>query len=83
MVQLTPLAAPPVSAEPEALFAVIKAAFAQRRKTLLNTLSSAYGARFSKEQLRQLIVDCGLPETVRGERLTLEQFAQLAQALHA
>ena len=83
VVQLTPLAAPPVSAEPEALFAVIKAAFAQRRKTLLNTLSSAYGARFSKEQLRQLIVDCGLPETVRGERLTLEQFAQLAQALHA
>ena len=34
------------------------------------------------EQLRQIILDCGLPETVRGERLSLEQFAVLSSALH-
>ena len=60
---------------------MVKAAFAQRRKTLLNALSAAYGSRFSKEQLRQIILDCGLPETVRGERLSLEQYAQLARRL--
>lgn len=81
VVRLTPHAVPPVSGAQSAIFAVVKAAFAQRRKTLLNALSAAYGSRFSKEQLRQIILDCGLPETVRGERLNLEQFAQLAQRL--
>jgi len=65
----------------DAIFAVVKAAFAQRRKTLLNALTAAYGSRFSKEQLRQILADCGLPETVRGERLGLEEFAALARAL--
>ncbi len=78
VVRLTPRAVPPVSAAPDALFAVIRAAFAQRRKTLLNALSAAYGSRFSKEQLRQLILDSGLSEDVRGERLTLEDFSRLA-----
>ena len=81
VVRLTPRAAPPVDGDRDAVFAVVKAAFAQRRKTLLNALSAAYGRRFSKEQLRQIILDCGLPETVRGERLNLEQFAQLARRL--
>lgn len=82
VVRLTPHAAPPVRADKDALFSVIRAAFAQRRKTLLNALSAAYGSRFSKEQLRQFILDCGLPETVRGERLSLEQFAQLSRLLY-
>ena len=69
-------------ADKDALFSVVKAAFAQRRKTLLNALSAAYGNRFSKEQLRQFILDCSLPETVRGERLSLEQFAQLSRLLY-
>ena len=81
VVQLTPHAVPPVEGDRDAIFAVVKAAFAQRRKTLLNALSAAYGSRFSKEQLRQLLLDCGLPEIVRGERLGLEQFAALAQKL--
>ena len=82
VVRLTPLAAPPAEVRDEgAFFAVVRAAFAQRRKTLLNALSAAYGRRFSKEQLRQFILDCGLPETVRGERLSLGQFAQLARRL--
>ena len=81
VVQLTPHAVPPVEGSPDAIFAVVKAAFAQRRKTLLNGLSAAYGSRFSKDQLRQIIEDCGLPENVRGEQLWLEQFSALAKAL--
>ena len=81
VVRLTPYAAPTVEGDRDAIFAVVRAAFAQRRKTLLNGLSAAYGSRFSKEQLRQIILNCGLPETVRGERLGLEEFAALAKAL--
>ncbi len=78
VVRLTPHAVPPVDGDRSAIFAVVKAAFAQRRKTLLNALSAAYGSRFSKDQLRQIILDCGLPETVRGERLGLDDFSRLA-----
>lgn len=81
VVRLIPHTTPPVDVDRDALFAVVKAAFAQRRKTLLNALSAAYGSRLSKDELRQIILDCGLSETVRGERLGLEQFAQLAQRL--
>ena len=81
VIQLVPRSAPPVDADPEQLFKVIKAAFAQRRKTLLNGLSAAYGSRYSKEQLRQFIIDSGLPESVRGERLSLEDFSHLAKLL--
>lgn len=81
VIQLVPRSAPPVDADPEKLFRLIKAAFAQRRKTLLNGLSAAYGSRFSKEQLRQFIIDSGLSESVRGERLSLEDFARLTKFL--
>ncbi len=81
VIQMVPLPEPPVPGDRDAIFAVVKAAFAQRRKTLLNALSAAYGNRFSKEQLRHIILDCGLPETVRGERLSLEQFSALSIAL--
>lgn len=79
VVQLIPHSAPPVEGDRDAIFAVVNAAFAQRRKTLLNALSSAYGSRFPKNELRQILLDCGLSETVRGERLGLEQFSKLAQ----
>lgn len=81
VIRLTPRSAPPVVADEKALFAVIKAAYAQRRKTLLNGLVSAYGSKFSKDELRQAILDCGLQETVRGERLSLEDFARLSKIL--
>lgn len=81
VIQMVPRPEPPVPGDRDAVFAVVKAAFAQRRKTLLNALSAAYGNRFSKDQLRQIILDCGLPETVRGERLGLEQFSALSIAL--
>lgn len=81
VVQLIPRTVPPVAGSQDAIFAVIKAAFSQRRKTLLNALSAAYGNRYSKEDLRQIILDCGLSESVRGEKLNLEQFARLSQRL--
>jgi len=81
VVQLIPYSIPPVDGDRSAIFSVVKAAFAQRRKTLLNALCAVYGDHFSKEQLRQIILDCGLPDTIRGERLGLEQFSELARHL--
>ncbi len=81
VIQMIPHPEPLVPGDRDAIFAVVKAAFAQRRKTLLNALSAVYGNRFSKEQLRQIILSCGLPETVRGEQLSLEQFSSLSCAL--
>ena len=83
VVRLIPLSAPPVDAEPRALFAVIRASFAQRRKTLLNALAAAYGSRLSKDELRQILHECGLSESVRGERLTLEEFSRLSKFLQS
>lgn len=80
VVTLTPWPKPDCVDDPAAFFAVVKAAFAQRRKTLLNCLSSAYSS-FSKEELRQIITACGLPEDVRGERLSIPDFAALAKRL--
>lgn len=81
VVKLTPQPKPDCVDEPKAFFVVVKAAFAQRRKTLLNCLGSAYGDRFSKEELRQIITTCDLPEDVRGERLGIPEFAALAKRL--
>ncbi len=81
VIQLVPHAHPPVDADPKTLFRVVRAAFAQRRKTLLNALSAAYGSRFSKDQLRQILQECGLEESVRGERLSLDEFNRLSKRL--
>ena len=81
VIQLVPHAHPPVDADPKALFGVVRAAFAQRRKTLLNALSTAYGSRFSKDQLRQILRECGLDESIRGERLSLEEFGRWSRHL--
>ena len=62
-------------------FRTVRAAFAQRRKTLINSLASVFGSQLGKEQLRQAVAACGLPENVRGERLGLEEFAALADAI--
>lgn len=74
---------PPVeTADPAFFFRVVRASFALRRKTLLNSLSSALGG-FDKEALRQGIEACGLPADIRGERLGLEEFAALSNWLYA
>ena len=75
ILRMTPHPSPLLSPVEEKTFlTVIRCAFAQRRKTLLNALSSV----FSKEELRQKLADCGLPETVRGEKLSLDEFMLLA-----
>lgn len=81
VVTLTTQPKPECVEDEAAFFHVVKAAFAQRRKTLLNCLGSAYGDRFSKDALRQIILDCGLPEDIRGERLGIPEFAALAKRL--
>lgn len=63
-------------------FKVVRASFAQRRKTLVNGLSAVFG-NLGKEQLTQILVDCGFAPTVRGETLSLEEFARLADAIGA
>ena len=73
---------PPVEVVSEqSLWRTVKGGFALRRKTLANSLQSAYP--YSKEQLTEVIVSCGLAPTVRGEKLTLEDYARLTNALAA
>ena len=59
---------------------IIRASFNQRRKTLVNGLKNSQEIPFSKEQIEQALGMCGLSLSVRGEALTLAQFAQLANA---
>lgn len=74
--------APPVDVVSEAaLWRTVKAAFALRRKTLVNSLQTGY--QLPKEQLTEIVTACGLDPSVRGERLTLEDFARLTNALSA
>ena len=73
--------APPVHPADEALFfRLLRGAFALRRKTLANSLSSALG--LPKDTLLSAIRQAELPETVRGEQLTLEDLAKLCEILH-
>lgn len=71
---------PPVQVSDEkAFFRLVRAAFAQRRKTLLNSVSSAAG--ISKAQLLEALEKAGLDHNVRAEQLNLEQFALLCENL--
>ena len=69
---------PPAEVKDEKmLFRVIKAAFAQRRKTLLNCLSMAFPEK-GKEGVRAAMEACGISPSCRGETLDISQFARLA-----
>ena len=81
VVRLAPRPAPAQVDDPDHFFRVVRAAFALRRKTLLNSLSANLGGRYSKEELSQAIAACGLPPDIRGERLSIPQFAQLSRRL--
>ena len=75
--------APPCAVTDEALFfRVVRAAFAQRRKTLSNALASGFPA-LGKAGVTALLTDCGLSPTVRGETLRLDEFAAIANAIAA
>ena len=79
VVRLVPRAQPPQDlVDEDAFFRVVRAAFAQRRKTLLNSLTAAYGDR---ERVRAALAACSLQENVRGERLGMAEFASLAAFL--
>jgi len=65
-------------ADEELLFRLIRAAFGQRRKTLVNALS--HGAELPKDMIREVLMENGLSENVRGETLSLEQFAALTDS---
>lgn len=81
VVRLTPRPRPVQVQDEDAFFRVVRAAFGQRRKTLLNALSSAFGTTHSKQALRAVLLSCDLPEDIRGERLDIPEFAALAQKL--
>jgi len=72
----------PVAVKDEKLmFSIVRAAFNQRRKTLSNALGNGLGGRFTKEKIAAAIAACGLDERVRGEALSMAQFAVLSDAL--
>ena len=71
---------PPVATKDEVkMFKVIKAAFSQRRKTLVNSVSSS--TDIAKETILKSLNEMGLSESVRGETLSLEQFAELSDRI--
>lgn len=82
VIRLSRYEVPPVHVENEArFFALIRAAFNQRRKTLVNALSNSPELGVTKERASEALQHMDLSLTVRGEALTLEQFAQLAREL--
>lgn len=82
VVTLTPHENPPAKVRDEAfLFALIRASFNQRRKTLVNGLKNAAELKLSREEILAALGEMGLPADIRGEKLTLEQFAALADTL--
>ncbi len=64
--------------DPAQMFAMIRAGFGQRRKTLVNSLSGSPELSLTKEEAQNLLLEAGLSPLVRGEALTLEQFAELS-----
>ena len=72
----------PVQVNDEKLmFKIIRASFNQRRKTLANGLNNAPDIHLSKEVIQESIEELGVPVTIRGEALTLQQFAQLSNII--
>lgn len=81
VIRLTRHQNPPVTTLDEKLmFRLIRASFNQRRKTLSNSLKNSQELPYSREEVETAITECGLPLNIRGEALTLEQFARLSDA---
>lgn len=82
VIKLTCHDEPPVHVKNEALmFAIIRAAFNQRRKTLVNSLSNAGIGNITKDKVSEALAALNLSPTIRGEALTLEEFASLSDIL--
>ena len=83
MIRLEKYEQPPVQVKDEKLmFRIIRASFNQRRKTLVNGLKNSQELSFTKEEIEKALTVCGLSLNVRGEALTLVQFAELANAFY-
>ena len=81
VLRMVPCPPPPEVDDEAHFFRVVRAAFAQRRKTLVNSLSASLGGPLSKEEISNAVSSCGLPENIRGERLSISDFAVLSKAL--
>lgn len=82
VIRLTRYEEPPVRVGDEKkMFALIRASFNQRRKTLANSLSNAPGLGLTRQRVTEVLEKMQLSPTIRGEALTLEQFAELSDRL--
>lgn len=82
VIRLTRHAKVPVAVDDEKLmFRIIRASFNQRRKTLANGLNNSPEIHLSKEIIQESIEELGVPVTIRGEALTLQQFADLSNII--
>ena len=82
VIRLIRYSKPPVTTENEQLmFRLIRASFNQRRKTLANGLNNSPEIHLPKEVIQESIVSLGVPENIRGEALSLEQFAELSNEI--
>lgn len=82
IIKLERLQSPSVEVEDERLFfAIVRAAFNQRRKTLINSLSNAESLSFEKERIKEEILNLGMDENIRGEKLFIQDFAKLSNKL--
>lgn len=82
VIRLTRYEEPPVRVSDEKkMFALIRASFNQRRKTLANSLSNAPGLGLTRQRVTEVLEQMQLSPTIRGEALTLEQFAELSDRL--
>lgn len=82
VIRLKRYAEPPVTvADEKKMFSLVRASFNQRRKTLVNGLSNAPGIGLNKEKVAEALEKMGLSPTIRGEALTLSQFAELSNLL--
>ena len=82
VIRLTKKDVPPVEVKsPELMFKLIRAAFNQRRKTLLNAIANSGELSFSKEEILKALQEADIPENERGEKLGLTEFGRLADVL--
>ena len=82
VINLTPHQTPPFNVENESLlFSLIRASFNQRRKTLVNGIYNYEGLDFSKEDIISVLDALGIPNNIRGEALSLEQFIGISNQL--
>ena len=82
VIRLTRHKEPPVQvADEKLMFRIIRASFNQRRKTLANGLKNSGELTLSKEVIEESIAELGVPVTIRGEALSLAQFAELSNII--